>query len=231
MLDLRLDDEPRSRRDQVIPKRFRLGEGWSNAEPHGRWALGERSALSVYVSDPEDLALFIECRGIDVQLMAGVLVNGVVVGQVRPTSEWNAHALELDAGVLRPGLNLIEFAFQLPPNPPPQLRLGDPATIVREMIGDVTPSTAHLRDLLPVIREVFPRSVDPWRRRAEPSGVSPPRTSLRAPMTRVSAVGGSGAPWAQALSRPSFGPSLLSNVRSRSRQPWSRLGSGSTVEP
>ncbi len=156
VLDLRLDEEPRSRRDQVIPKRFRFGEGWFNAEPHGRWALGERSTLSVYVSDPEDLSLVIECRGIHVQLLAGVLVNGVAVGQVRPTSEWKAHSLELDVGVLRPGLNLIEFAFQSPPNPPPQLRLGDPATIVREMIGDVTPSTAHLRDLLPVIREVFP---------------------------------------------------------------------------
>ncbi len=151
-----LDKEPRSRRDQVIPKRFRFGEGWFNAEPHGRWALGERSTLSVYVSDPEDLSLVIEYRGIHVQLLAGVLVNGVAVGQVRPTSEWKAHSLELDVGVLRPGLNLIEFAFQSPPNPPPQLRLGDPATIVREMIGDVTPSTAHLRDLLPVIREVFP---------------------------------------------------------------------------
>ncbi|MDA1349925.1 MAG: hypothetical protein O3A47_13835 [Chloroflexi bacterium] len=60
MLDLRLYEGPTSRRERLIQKRFRFGKGWVTPEPSGRWALGERATLSVYVSDPEDLSLFIE---------------------------------------------------------------------------------------------------------------------------------------------------------------------------
>lgn len=125
------------------------------AEASGRWAVGEHSTLSVYVSDAQDLSLFIEYQGAEAELFS-VLVNDVTVGQVGPTSDWTTQTLELEAGVLHPGVNLIEFAFQLPRDRPLQLRLGNPETIVREMIGDLTPSIAHLRDLLPEIREVFP---------------------------------------------------------------------------
>ena len=122
VLDLRLGDRSPSRREQVMHKRFRFGEGWSNAEPSGRWALGTRSALSVYTADPEGLSLFIECQGTEVQLVQ-VLVNGVAVGQIQPTSKSAVHVFELHEDLLRPGVNSIEFAFQSPTNLAPQLRL------------------------------------------------------------------------------------------------------------
>ena len=161
VLDLRLDEAPPSRRDRVTQKRFSLGEGWYIAEASGRWAVGEHSTLSVYVSDPEDLSLVVEYQvyqeyqahqGAEVR----VHVNGVMVGQARPMTDWTEQTFELQAGLLHPGVNLIEFPFQFPHDRPPQLRLGNPETMVREMIGDLTPTIGHLRDLLPAIREVFP---------------------------------------------------------------------------
>ena len=117
MLDLRLYEGPTSRRERVTQKRFRFGEGWFTPEPSGRWTLGDRSTLSVYVSDPEDLSLFIECQGTRVQLTR-VLVNGVEVGQILPTSEWTVQVFELDPGLLHTGVNEIDFVFQLPSDQP-----------------------------------------------------------------------------------------------------------------
>ena len=157
-LDLRPEDGTRSPREWFIDERFRFGEGWFVPDSGGRWALGERSTLSVYMSDPDDLSLLIECKGTEVKTLS-VLVNGAQVGRIQSTSEWKVHIFELDVNILKPGVNLIEFTFERPPTrTAAQLHLGDPVTIIREMIGDLTPTAAHLEGILPAIQEIFPEA-------------------------------------------------------------------------
>ena len=157
-LDLRPEDGTRSPRERFIDERFRFGEGWFVPDSGGRWALGERSTLSVYMSDPDDLSLLIECKGTEVKTLS-VLVNGAQVGRIQSTSEWKVHIFELDVNILKPGVNLIEFTFERPPTrTAAQLHLGDPVTIIREMIGVLTPTAAHLEGILPAIQEIFPEA-------------------------------------------------------------------------
>ena len=154
VFDLRLRDDVRS--SAAVAEPFRLGNGWFVAERSGRWAVGDRSALSAFVSDPRDLHLYIESQSTEAESVR-VLVNGTEVGLMTPGPGWAPHQFELTSGVLQAGVNEIEFEFVFPANRPPfQTTPGDPATMIRQMIARRRPSTRNLENALPRIRQVFP---------------------------------------------------------------------------
>ena len=121
------------------PERHRLGEGWFGAERSGRWGVGERTTLSIVVSDPTDLHLVVESRGPEAESVQ-VVVNGVDVGLMRPGEDWGTHRFTLDSGVLQVGQNETAFVVRFPSDRPPfRLRHGDPERIVREILGELPP--------------------------------------------------------------------------------------------
>ena len=158
VLDLRLREPDDSRRSSRSPEIevIEVGDGWFVAERSGRWAVGDRSTLSVYVHDPVGLHLYLESLSPEVQRVR-VAINDVEVGLIAPSDTWASHAFRLEPGVLRAGTNEVAFSFEFPADRPPfQMTPGDPATLVREIFGRQRPSVASFEAKMPRIREVFP---------------------------------------------------------------------------
>ena len=157
VLDLRLreSDGPRGSAGPEA-ETFEVGDGWFVAENQGRWAVGDRSTLSVYVTDPVGLHLYVESQGSEVEAVH-VALNDVEVGTMVPGDAWGSYSFRLEPGALRAGANEMAFSFEFPVDRPPfQTLSGDPATIVGEMFGSQQPSAARLEATLPRIREAFP---------------------------------------------------------------------------
>jgi hypothetical protein len=157
VLDLRLRESDGPRRS-LAPEieTFEVGDGWFVAESQGRWAVGDRSTLNVYVADPVGLHLYVESRSPEVEAVH-VALNDVEVGTMVPGDAWGSYSFRLDQGLLRAGVNEMAFSFEFPVDRPPfQTHLGDSATIVGEMFGSQQPSVASLEATLPRIRQAFP---------------------------------------------------------------------------
>lgn len=156
VIDLRVStDEPGEARDGgIVSTTFQLGDGWFMPQASGRWAVGGRSALSVYALHPEGLGLFVESRAPEVESIQ-VTVNGVDVGVLTSGDKWTGQGLELPEGLLRTGANEIAFAFAAS-RPAETPVSSDPATTVRSLFVGLQPTAANLHGLLPRIREVFP---------------------------------------------------------------------------
>ncbi len=95
---------------------FRLGEGWGRAGEWGVWALGQGSALELFLPRGDHRTLLLECRscpglGKDQPQTMSVKINGVATGTLDLRRSWGWYRLDLDPGLVRKGANQIGFSF------------------------------------------------------------------------------------------------------------------------
>ena len=152
VLDLRaVTDERVTDIGRGAVETYRLGDGWVRSTATGRWAVGERAALAVHVTDPTGLGLYLELRGGGVEAV-GIRVNDADVGSVAPREEWSAFALPISPGVLAAGQNDVELTFSFGARSEDL----DPATFVGSLVDGQRPTVENLERVLPEVRDIFP---------------------------------------------------------------------------
>ncbi len=97
--------------------RDRLVSGWSWDERPDRsfvWAMGDSSSLRLLVHEPRDLELTMVCRTLPQLLpqQVQVSVNGIPVGELGVSNEWQSYQVQVPAAALVPGDNLVELSYQ-----------------------------------------------------------------------------------------------------------------------
>lgn len=108
-----VDLRPRAEGAVAIgPRPHLVGEGWSKSAKGGAWITDRRATLEVETSRGGYRVLVIECRPAEGHHTARTLeirINGSSCGVLELSQGWRRYRLELAEGVVRPGVNSIEF--------------------------------------------------------------------------------------------------------------------------